>query len=124
MVDDANGEPRSTITPPNFDTFGNTAQRCTPEECAAARQKKIIAGVLAIVLGWTGAHKFFLGNIGAGIIMACVSLVGSFVCAFACMPGGGAYAMALIGLIEGIIYLSMPDDQFYRAHIVGKHAWF
>ena len=124
MVDDENGEPGPRSTPPNFDGAGNPVQRCTPEECALARQKKIIAGVLAIVLGWTGAHKFFLGNIGAGIIMACVSLVGSFVCLFVCMPGGGAYAMALIGLIEGIIYLSMPDDQFYRRHIVGRHAWF
>ena len=124
MVDESDTDPRSSGIPPVFDAAGQVNPGCTPEQCAQARQKKIIAGVLAIVLGWMGAHKFFLGSIGAGIIMACVCLVGSIACAFACMPGGGAYAMALIGLIGGIIYLSMPDDQFYRTPIVGKRPWF
>ena len=30
--------------------------------------KKVIAGVLGIVLGWLGAHKFYLGYTTPGII--------------------------------------------------------
>ena len=37
---------------------------------------------------------------------------------FTCGAGG------LIGLIEGIIYLTKSDDEFQRVYIEGKKAWF
>ncbi len=90
----------------------------------AARTKKILAGVLAIVLGCLGAHKFALGFLGTGFVMLGVSIVGSVASSCLCLPGVPAYVMALIGLIEGIIYLSKPDDQFYRAYIARRRTWF
>ena len=70
-----------------------------------AKQKKMIAGILAILLGWLGLHKFYLGYITAGIIQ----LVLSFLCGI-----GG-----IIGLIEGIMYLIKPDDEFESVYING-----
>ena len=35
-------------------------------------KKKLIAGILAILLGWVGAHKFYLGYKKPGIILLCV----------------------------------------------------
>jgi TM2 domain-containing membrane protein YozV len=71
--------------------------------------KKLVAALLGILIGWTGAHRFYLGDITGGIIRICLNLV----CA------GG-----IIGLIEGIIYLTKSDEDFYQEYIVDQKAWF
>lgn len=81
-------------------------------------EKKIPAGILAILLGALGIHKFFLGKTTAGIIMLAVTLVGSI--AF----GLGPVVMGIIGLIEGIIYLTKNDQEFYDTYVVGNKQWF
>jgi TM2 domain-containing membrane protein YozV len=73
--------------------------------------KKLICGLLGILLGWTGAHKFVLGYTVPGIIILVASI-------FTC---GGA---GLIGLIEGIIYLTKSDEDFIQTYQVGKKEWF
>ena len=76
---------------------------------------KIAAGICAILLGSLGIHKFILGFTQAGLIMLLVSLL---------TCGLGAIPMALIGLIEGIIYLCKPEEEFYRLYVVQKKDWF
>ena len=78
-------------------------------------QKILIAGILGIILGFLGIHKFILGYNVEGIIMLLVSLL---TCGF------GATVMGIIGLIEGIIYLATPDDRFYETYIMNKKGWF
>ncbi|WP_335965624.1 TM2 domain-containing protein [Galbibacter sp. PAP.153] len=81
--------------------------------------KKILAGILAIVVGALGIHKFILGYNKEGVIMLAVSIVlGAFTC------GAGAGLMGIVGLIEGIIYLTKSDEEFYNTYQVGKKAWF
>ncbi len=77
--------------------------------------KKVMAGVLGILFGGLGVHKFVLGFAGAGAIMLCVSLA---TCGF------GAMVMGPIGLIEGIIYLTKSDEEFYQLYMVEKKQWF
>jgi TM2 domain-containing membrane protein YozV len=81
-------------------------RRRVPEDTA---NTKMVAGLLGILIGWTGAHRFYLGDTTGGIIRLCLNLV----CA------GG-----IIGLIEGIIYLTKSDEDFYQDYIVDKKAWF
>jgi TM2 domain-containing membrane protein YozV len=89
------------------------------ETFASDSNKKIIAGVLAILLGAFGVHKFILGYNKEGLIMLGVTIVlGAFTC------GAGASLMGLIGLIEGIVYLTKSDDEFYNTYQVGKKTWF
>lgn len=76
---------------------------------AAQESKRILSGVLAIVLGSFGVHKFVLGYTVPGIIQ----LVLGF-----CGIGG------IIGLIEGIIYLTKSDEEFIQMYQVGKKEWF
>ena len=71
--------------------------------------KKLTAGLLGILLGGFGVHKFYLGMTNTGIIQL---LLG-----FACGIG------AVIGLIEGIIYLTKSDEDFYQTYIVQKKQW-
>ena len=38
--------------------------------------------------------------------------------------GFGAIPMGIIGLIEGIIYLTKSDEEFYQTYAVDKKGWF
>src|SRR5882672_7752786 len=88
----------------------------SPSGLAAADSKsKVAAGLLAIFLGWLGVHKFYLGFTKAGVIMLVVSVLG-----WAVTGGLGPVAMGVIGLIEGIIYLTKPDEDFRSTYLVRK----
>ncbi len=81
--------------------------------------KKVLAGVLGIVLGGLGIHKFILGYNTEGIIMLAVWAVGVL---FLC--GIPSLVMAVIGVIEGIMYLTKSDEEFVHTYIVNKKGWF
>jgi TM2 domain-containing membrane protein YozV len=91
---------------------------------------KIIAGVIAILLGGFGIHKFVIGATVPGVIMLVVTLLGT--CAFVGLgwaliglPCGLAPGvMGVIGFVEGIIYLTKSDEDFNRIYLVGKRGWF
>ena len=73
--------------------------------------KKVVAGILALLLGGFGVHKFYLGYTTAGIIQLVVTFV-------TCGLG------AVIPLVEGIIYLTKSDRDFYDTYQAGQKAWF
>ena len=81
--------------------------------------KKILAGILGILLGAFGVHKFILGYNKEGIIMLAATIVlGVVTC------GVFAWVVGVVGLIEGIIYLTKTDADFYNTYQVGKKPWF
>lgn len=73
--------------------------------------KKTLAGVLGILLGGLGIHKFVLGYTTEGILAIVITI---FTCGFG----------AIIGLIEGIIYLTKSDEEFIRTYQLNKRGWF
>ena len=81
--------------------------------------KKIAAGICGIVLGGLGIHKFVLGYNTEGIIMLVVYLVGLF---FLC--GIPSLVVHIIGIIEGIMYLTKSDEEFSATYIMNKKTWF
>jgi TM2 domain-containing membrane protein YozV len=84
----------------------------------AGSEKKIVAGILGILLGGLGIHKFILGYTKEGVIMLLVSILGTL------FFGLGPIVMGIIGLIEGIIYLTKSDEEFVATYINGKKGWF
>lgn len=38
--------------------------------------------------------------------------------------GWGGIVMWIIGLIEGISYLTKSDEEFERIYVIGKKEWF
>ncbi|HEX9981422.1 MAG TPA: TM2 domain-containing protein [Flavobacterium sp.] len=85
--------------------------------------KRILAGVLSILLGGLGVHKFVLGYQQEGIILLVATIVGY--ATMCIMVGVGIVAItSLIGLIEGIIYLTKTDEEFYNTYQLNKKAWF
>jgi TM2 domain-containing membrane protein YozV len=77
--------------------------------------KKIAAGICGILLGSLGVHKFILGYNTEGLIMLLVTLLTCFV---------ASPVIGIIGLVEGIIYLTKTDEEFVATYINNKKAWF
>ena len=72
--------------------------------------KKVTAGILALLLGGFGVHKFYLGYTNAGILQIFLTF---------CTGIGGFVALA-----EGIIYLTKTDEEFYDTYERGSKEWF
>ena len=70
-----------------------------------APKDKMVAGILAILLGALGIHHFYLGNTKMGIIYIVLACVG---------------VSPILGLVDGILYLTKPDDVFQRCYM----NWF
>lgn len=81
------------------------------KEALGGENKKLVAGILAILIGSLGIHKFILGYTKEGIIQIVASVV---TCGIA----------GIIPFIEGIIYLTKSDEEFYNTYQVGKKPWF
>ena len=73
--------------------------------------KRVIAGVLGIILGGFAIHKFVLGYTKEGIIQLILTFV---TCGLT----------SIIGLIEGIIYLTKSDEEFIQTYQVNQKGWF
>ena len=84
-----------------------TARACprcgAPQLVATARphHDRATAALLAILLGGIGAHKFYLGRTGWGVVYLLFF--------WTLVP-------AVLGLIEGFIYLCQSDEDFARAY--------
>ena len=87
--------------------------------------KKIAAGICGILLGSFGVHKFILGYQNEGIILLSAYLVGLVITVITC--GVGFFipiAVTIVGLVEGIIYLTKSDEEFVQTYVVNKKPWF
>ena len=60
-------------------------------------KSRIAAGILGILLGGFGVHKFYMGKIGLGILYLLFF--------WTIIPG-------IVGLVEGVIYLCESDQKF------------
>lgn len=74
-------------------------------------EKKLVAGLLGILLGGFGVHKFYLGYTKEGIIQIVITFL-------TCGIG------SLVALVEGILYLTKSDAEFVATYIAGRKGWF
>jgi TM2 domain-containing membrane protein YozV len=81
----------------------------------SSSSNRIACGVCAILVGQLGIHKFILGMTKPGLIMLLVSVL---------TCGIGGIVMWIIGIIEGIAYLTKTDEEFHEIYEVGKKEWF
>ena len=66
-------------------------------------KEKIIYGILAILLGAFGIHKFYMGHVKNGIFYLLLSCIGI----------GG-----ILGIITGIMALIQTDEEFHQKYVV------
>ena len=88
-----------------IDEKGNVIPKSSEES------KRIIAGILALLLGSLGVHKFVLGYTQEGIIQLILSIVSCGI-------------LGVIPFIEGIIYLTKTDEEFIYTYQTNKKGWF
>lgn len=74
--------------------------------------KRVLAGVFGILLGTFGLHKFILGYTTEGLIILGISLI-------TC-----GTITSILGLIEGIVYLTKSDEEFIYTYQTNKKSWF
>ncbi len=70
-------------------------------QTAAGKKNRYIAALLAIFLGSFGAHRFYLGQTWWGV---------------AYLAFFWAYVPGIAGIVEGIMYLMMSDEDFARKY--------
>lgn len=83
------------------------------------KKEKLVAALLAIFLGGLGIHKFYLAAGPQGMrspymVAGIIHIVLSLVCGIG----------AIIGLVEGILYLLKSDEEFQRIYVEDTKAWF
>ena len=83
----------------------------TPPDLPPQESKRVLCGVMGLLIGSLGIHRFVLGDTTGGILRIVITIV-------TCGVG------RLIGFIEGIIYLTKSDADFVRIYEVEKKAWF
>ena len=86
-------------------------------------EKTMLAGILGILFGSLGVHKFILGYNTEGAILLGAT-VASWILTIFIIGFFGVMATSIIGIIEGIMYLTKPDDEFVMTYGVNKKAWF
>ena len=91
----------------------------SPPPVTGKDKDKVVAGILGILLGALGIHKFYLGYTQEGVIMILASIVGGIVTC-----GVASSAMGIIGLVEGILYLTKSDEEFAATYVQNKKGWF
>jgi TM2 domain-containing membrane protein YozV len=87
----------------------------TDQNLSEANSKKIAAGICGILLGSLGVHKFILGYSSEGVTMLLISVLTCFI---------ASPVIGIIGLVEGIIYLTKTDAEFYEIYMANKQGWF
>lgn len=103
------------IEPPRRMQMEPNEQIPTNYPAGKPSEKKIPAGICAVLVGAFGVHKFILGYQREGVIMLLVTIL-------TCGIGGGV--MGVIGLVEGIIYLTKTDEEFDAMYVTGRKPWF
>jgi TM2 domain-containing membrane protein YozV len=66
-------------------------------DLTSVRRSRVTAAVLALFLGGIGAHKFYLGKVGQGVL--------SLFFFWTLIPG-------ILGFIEFFVYLAMSEEDF------------
>ena len=93
------------------------------ETTSSKENKKLLAGLLALLVGYLGVHKFILGYNKEGFILLGGFVVGLLTYCFII----GIFiimAVAIVPFIEGIIYLTKSDEDFYQTYQENKRPWF
>ena len=89
---------------------------------ANGSKSKVTAGILALLLGGIGVHKFYLGFTGPGLVFLLVNTVGWLITwTMLFLPN---IVLGVISFVEGIIYLTKSDEEFEQQYVVQKKQWF
>jgi TM2 domain-containing membrane protein YozV len=96
----------------------NTPMPIRPEDITVPQANKTTAGILAVLFGWIGAHKIYLGKLGPAILTCAIFFIGLL------MAGIPSIAIVILSIYEAVCYFNMGDEEFHRKYMVGQQSWF
>ena len=97
----------------------NIDEELSNAEIDELKSRRTSIGILGIILGFLGVHKFMLGYKREGFILLAVSIIGGIITC-----GIAIIATDIIGIIEGIMILNKTPMQFKKTYIDRKTFWF
>lgn len=80
-----------------------------PAQSYTGSGKRVAAGILAILLGWLGVQYFYINKIGGGFLTILISIL---TCGI----------WQVVTLVQGILMLTMTDQEFDRKYIETKNV--
>ncbi len=80
-------------------------------------KKRIIMGIIAILVGSLGVHKFCHGSWGWGIVYILLSLIG-------CILILPLLVTCILSIVEGVRYLLMDDEEYNQKYIESPPSAF
>jgi TM2 domain-containing membrane protein YozV len=95
-----------------------------PRPGGAGAKSRTTAGILAILVGAFGVHKFYLGRTSPAVLLLVVSLVSLCCGPLLIVPWLGILATSVIGIVEGAIILGKSDEEFQQIYVDGCRDWF
>jgi len=101
------------------DSYRPQSSQYSDQSWDEIKSKRTTAGILAILFGYLGVHKFILGYSTEGFILLAVSIFGGIITC-----GLALTFTAIIAIIEGIIILTKTPEEFKRLYIDKKTGWF
>ena len=97
----------------------NIDEELSNAEVDELKSRRTSIGILAIIFGFLGVHKFMLGYKREGFILLAVSIFGGIITC-----GITIIVTDIIGIIEGIMILNKTPMQFKKTYIDRKTFWF
>ncbi len=97
----------------------NIDEELSNAEIDELKSRRTSIGILAIIFGFLGVHKFMLGYKREGFILLAVSIFGGIITC-----GIAIIVTDIIGIIEGIMILNKTPMQFKKTYIDRKTFWF
>lgn len=85
------------------------------------------ATVLAFLLGWCGAHKFYMGYTSSGIVYLLIFLISLFMIFsffFSILGIFTIYVPFVFSFVDAILYMTKTDEEFQNIYIEGHREWF
>ena len=110
---------KSEIQALQKDESPNIDENLSNAEIDELKSRRTTIGILAIIFGFLGVHKFMLGYKTEGFILLAVSIVGGIITC-----GVAIIVTDIIGIIEGIMILNKTPMQFKKTYIDRKTTWF
>ena len=110
---------KSEIKALQKDESPNIDEELSNAEIDELKSRRTTIGILAIIFGFLGVHKFMLDYKREGFILLAVSIFGGIITC-----GAAIIVTDIIGIIEGIMILNKTPMQFKKTYIDKKTFWF